>query len=216
MYGIIIDIKLIYFIKNGGFLLDNNKSSKNKTINFAEKKKAINNKKNQTPSGQSKATTQTKKTESRSVKYDINKMREQINQRTKTNQQMKKASWPKYVYLFALILFTVLLCSRVYDYIVKKDVRESLPSKFVSQSTIVSSSESEEYTKIITKYLNTYVKSNGKLDVDATSIHRNYDHVYIHGYFKYPKDNSKISYDALVIGKDKVKSLVINGYEIIK
>lgn len=75
-------------------------NKKNKTINFAEKKKAYASKKTQNKSPQTMP-------EGKMV-YDINRMREQINQQTRNlkNKKLIKKSrpaWVVLVYLLSLI-----------------------------------------------------------------------------------------------------------------
>lgn len=188
------------------------KSNNSKTINFAEKKKSINSKKMQSNPHKSAYN------DNRVIQYDINKMREQINQQTKKRTSKVKYSsrpiWVRIIYLVALVTLLALIIGKVtHNFGFAR--YKSIPDKFVTQSTEVNEDIFKKYNKTIESYLNTYVKSSGELTVKTTSMHKNNKYIYAHGYFTYPKEKDKIYFDA-VVTPDNVNSLIVNGYELIK
>ena len=190
---------------------NNTNNKNNKTINFAEKKRAIYNKKHQ--SSEQKNI----KNDNKAIKYDLNKMREQINQKTKNSKYDYKYSYlVKYIYLSAILVFSILLIAKIVTSFTDNSTKVSIPNKFVSETYVLSESESSYYKDFVTKYLNTYVKSNGGLDVNTTDIHKNDKYVFVTGYFTYPEEKNKIYFDATMKNKDDMLSLIINGVDITK
>lgn len=185
--------------------MSNNKG-KNKTISFAEKKRAIYNKKNNVP----KNTEET----NRIVKYDLNKMREQINQRTRNKENTySRPKWVKALYIIIIFLFSILLAMKVFTSLTNNTAK--IPSKFVPEVSTISSSDRTQYENFVEKSLNTYIKSKGELNVKTTDIHKNNKYVYVHGYFTYPNEKDQIEFDATIIGKDDMSSLVVNGIDLV-
>lgn len=188
----------------------NKKTGSGKTISFAEKKKAINSKKMQSnpPKGAYN--------DNRVIQYDINKMREQINQQTKKKaakvSRFNSPIWVRVVYIIAAVMLAVLIAGRITNNFGFTDGRR-LPEKFVTQSSSVDEEDFARYDKTIRSYLNTYVKSDGKIKIKTTSMHKNDKYVYANGYFTYPDEDNKIYFDA-VLSSDKMDSLIVNGYEL--
>lgn len=190
----------------------NKKTNHSKTISFAEKKKAINSKKMQSnpPKGAYN--------DNRVIQYDINKMREQINQQTK-NKSVKVSRfnspiWVKAVYIIGVLLLAVLIVGKITNNFGLNHTSK-LPEKFVTQSTKVDEEDFEKYDSTIKSYLDNYVKSDGKVYVKTTSMHRNNEYIYASGYFIYPNESNKVYFDAIMTS-DKVDSLMVNGYELTK
>ncbi len=193
---------------------NNKKKTGGKTINFAERKKAINNK--QSEQNPQKGIIN----DNRVIQYDINKMREQINQQTK-NKKSKFQNfsglhplWVKAIYLIILILFIILVASKLTNNfgIVNKN---SIPDKFIYQTSKLTDNETTKYEALIDTSIKKYVNSNGELDVVTTSIHKNDKYIYANGYFIYPDDSDRIYFDAK-IESEKISSIVVNGYELLK
>lgn len=188
------------------------KTNNGKTINFAEKKKSISIKKMQSNPHKSVYN------DNRVIQYDINKMREQINQQTKKRtskiKHFNSPIWVKVIYTVAIVTLIVLIIGKItHNFGFAKN--KLLPDKFVTQSTKINENDFTKYNKTIESYLNTYVKSDGELNVKTTSMHKNNKYVYASGYFTYPNEKDKIYFDA-VITPDKVNSLIVNGYELTK
>ncbi|WP_304206142.1 hypothetical protein [Peptostreptococcus russellii] len=188
------------------------KNNSGKTINFAEKKKSINSKKMQSnpPKGAYN--------DNRVIQYDINKMREQINQQTKKKgskvSHFNSPTWVKAVYTIATVILIILIVARVTNnFGFAKD--RLLPDKFVTQSRTVDEDDFAKYDKTIKSYLNSYVKADGDLNIKTTSMHKNNNYIYANGYFTYPNEKNKIYFDA-VMTPDKMNSLIVNGYELTK
>ncbi len=189
------------------------KTNSGKAINFAEKKKAYNNKKSQAD------TQKNVYNDNRVIQYDINKMREQINQQTRNKNRSKlnklnSPIWVKVIYAIAIIMFVILIAGKITNNFGMSS-SNSLPDKFVAQSSTISSEDSTKYEKLLSNYLNTYVNSNGDLKVVTTSMHKNNKVVYANGYFLYPNEKSKIKFDAVLKDED-LNSLIVNGYELTK
>lgn len=190
-----------------------NKTNSGKAINFAEKKKAYNNKKSQAD------TQKNVYNDNRVIQYDINKMREQINQQTKRKKTARTSRfnspiWVKIIYTAAIIMFILLIAGKVTNNFGVSS-SDSIPDKFVVQSSAIASEDKSKYEKLISNYLNTYVPSGGDLKVVTTSMHKNNEIIYADGYFSYPDEKSKIRFDA-VLTKDNLNSLIVNGYELTK
>ncbi len=190
------------------------KTNQGKTINFAEKKKSINSKKLQSNPQKSAYN------DNRVIEYDINKMREQINQQTKNKNKKSKVKnissplWVKAIYILASMLLLLLITAKLtHNFGFVKT--NSIPSHFVNQSTLVSDQDFKKYNKTIKSYLNNYVKSKGELNIKTKSMHRNSNYIYANGYFTYPNEHKKISFD-VVMTPEKVDSLMVNGYNLIE
>lgn len=192
----------------------NKKSNSGKTINFAEKKKALNNKKSQSGSNKNSYN------DNRVIQYDINKMREQINQQTRNRNGSKESRfksldyplWVKVIYIAGVIILTLLIIGKfTNNFGTAKSSK--IPEKFAVESSKVDQEDFLRYDRTIKTYLSTYVKSDGDISIVTTSMHKNDNIVYANGYFKYPGENGKIPFDA-IITSDKVSSVVVNGYEL--
>lgn len=186
--------------------------NKNKTINFAEKKKAYASK---------QAQNKTPKTmpEGKMV-YDINRMREQINQQTRNlkNKKLIKKSRPAWVIFFYLLIITVLVIlagSKIYKTAVNYKTYDTMPKKFTSIDNRLSTQETIKYEKLIKKKIVSSVRSDGNLEVITSSIHRNGDTIYANGYFRYANEKDKIYFDS-IIRSEKIESLQVNGFELTK
>ncbi|MEG0250327.1 MAG: hypothetical protein RR561_05645 [Peptostreptococcus sp.] len=187
------------------------KTNSGKAINFAEKKKAYNNKKSQAD------TQKNVYNDNRVIQYDINKMREQINQQTKSKNKAKlnrlnSPIWVKAIYAAAIIMFVLLIAGKITNNFGMSS-SDGLPDKFVAQSSTISSEDNSKYEKLISSYLNTYVPVDGDVRVVTTSMHKNDKMVYANGYFSYPNEKSKIKFDA-VLTDENLSSLIVNGYEL--
>ena len=199
---------------NGGLHLSGKtkKTNTGKTINFAEKKKALSSKKAQS------GTNKSAYNDNRVIQYDINKMREQINQQTKNkNKTGRFASlnypiWVKAVYIAGIVILAILIVGKFTNNFgtAKPD---KIPEKFAVESSAVAQEDFLRYDRTIKTYLSTYVKSDGDISIVTTSMHKNDNIVYANGYFKYPGEKGRIPFDA-VIKSDKVDSVVVNGYEL--
>ena len=105
------------------------KTNSGKAINFAEKKKAYNNKKSQAD------TQKNVYNDNRVIQYDINKMREQINQQTRNKNRSKlnklnSPIWVKVIYAIAIIMFVILIAGKITNNFGMSS-SNSLPDKFV-------------------------------------------------------------------------------------
>ena len=185
-------------------------NNKNKTINFAEKKKAYASKKAQNKSPQTMP-------EGKMV-YDINRMREQINQQTRNlkNKKLIKKSRPAWVVLVYLLIITaivVLTGSKIYNAALNYRTYGTMPKKFTSIDNSLSTQDTIKYEQLIKKKILSSVKSDTRLEVITSSIHRNGQTVYANGYFTYEKD--KIYFDS-IIRSEKIESLQVNGFELTK
>lgn len=188
-----------------------NKKKNSKTINFAEKKREIANKK-QIPTEPPLI-----HHDNRVIQYDINKMREKINQKSKNKKPRKSTNLSRSkvqlaLYSVIFLLFMILAIYRVLaiTHIIELD---KPPEKFVSQSTKLSTDETVKYQDIVESLLAKEVKANGNIDMVTTSVHKNGDTVFCSGYFTYPDEKNKIYFDS-VVKKDKVASLLVNGFEL--
>ena len=121
-------------------------NNKNKTINFAEKKKAYASK---------QAQNKTPKTmpEGKMV-YDINRMREQINQQTRNlkNKKLIKKSRPAWVVLVYLLIITaivVLTGSKIYNAALNYRTYGTMPKKFTSIDNSLSTQDTIKYEQLI-------------------------------------------------------------------
>lgn len=180
----------------------------NKTINFAERKKAITNKQ-----AQPKAPLQ----DNRVIQYDINKMREQINQYTHNKKKKEIANvrlWVKLVYILLILAIAILLAFKIFN-MTSPFKPKGLPSKFVEQNTKLDTEDTIKYENLAEDKINSVLNVSGNVDVITTSIHKNNQIVISNGYFSYPDESAKIYFDAK-FKKDEVVSLIINGYELIK
>ena len=190
---------------------ENNKN-KNKTINFAEKKKAYASKKTQNKSPQTMP-------EGKMV-YDINRMREQINQQTRNlkNKKLIKKSRPAWVVLVYLLIITaivVLTGSKIYNAALNYRTYGTMPKKFTSIDNSLSTQDTIKYEQLIKKKILSSVKSDTRLEVITSSIHRNGQTIYANGYFTYTNEKDKIYFDS-IIRSEKIESLQVNGFELTK
>ena len=187
-------------------------NNKNKTINFAEKKKAYASKKAQNkppptmPEGK--------------MVYDINRMREQINQQTRNlkNKKLIKKSRPAWVVLVYLLIITaivVLTGSKIYNAALNYRTYGTMPKKFTSIDNSLSTQDTIKYEQLIKKKILSSVKSDTRLEVITSSIHRNGQTVYANGYFTYANEKDKIYFDS-IIRSEKIESLQVNGFELTK
>ncbi|WP_101772967.1 hypothetical protein [Peptostreptococcus faecalis] len=191
----------------------NKKANSGKTINFAEKKKAyINNK--QTQNNTQKNTYN----DNIVIQYDINKMREQINQQTKNKKafesKLKKKFWVKLIYFILVGSIVILIAAKLTNNFTFSSTSD-VPGKFVEESTVLDSDSKLKYEQLIDEKLNELVANNGQLSVSTEEIHKNSKIIYASGYFSYPEESSKIAFDS-IIESDKLISLVVNGHELIK
>lgn len=190
----------------------NKKNDQGKTINFAERKKEYNNRQNQA-SAQKNASN-----DNRVIQYDINKMREQINQqiRNRNSSTYKKRSplWVKLVYSAILLIFVVLIAGRFTGF-KNTFISNGLPDKFISESTKINSQDSKKYADLIENKINSKIKADGDIDSKTTSLRKNGNSVFASGYFNYPNESKNIYFDAKITS-DNLVSLVVNGYELIK
>jgi|SRR3712207_4818595 len=193
----------------------NNKNKNIKTINFAEKKKEIAQKK------QANIEPPLIHQDNRVIQYDINKMREKINQKSKnkTKKPRKKLNVSKSkiqfgLYSIILALFVILAIYRimVVTHIVNVD---SIPEKFVSEPIKLTTDETVKYQDIVESLLAKKIPNGDSLDIITTSVHKNGDTVFCSGYFTYPNEKEKIYFDS-VLNDNKVTSLLVNGYELGK
>ena len=187
-------------------------NNKNKTINFAEKKKAYASKKSQNKSPQTMP-------EGKMV-YDINRMREQINQQTRNlkNKKLIKKSRPAWVVLVYLLIITaivVLTGSKIYNAALNYRTYGTMPKKFTSIDNSLSTQDTIKYEQLIKKKILSSVKSDTRLEVITSSIHRNGQTVYANGYFTYANEKDKIYFDS-IIKSEKIESLQVNGFELTK
>nr|WP_314495504.1 hypothetical protein [uncultured Peptostreptococcus sp.] len=187
-------------------------NNKNKTINFAEKKKAYASKKAQNKSPQTMP-------EGKMV-YDINRMREQINQQTRNlkNKKLIKKSRPAWVVLVYLLIITaivVLTGSKIYNAALNYRTYGTMPEKFTSIDNSLSTQDTIKYEQLIKKKILSSVKSDTGLEVITSSIHRNGQTVYANGYFTYANEKDKIYFDS-IIRSEKIESLQVNGFELTK
>ena len=164
-------------------------NNKNKTINFAEKKKAYASKKAQNKSPQTMP-------EGKMV-YDINRMREQINQQTRNlkNKKLIKKSRPAWVVLVYLLIITaivVLTGSKIYNAALNYRTYGTMPKKFTSIDNSLSTQDTIKYEQLIKKKILSSVKSDTRLEVITSSIHRNGQTVYANGYFTYANEKDKM------------------------
>ncbi|WAW15678.1 hypothetical protein [Peptostreptococcus equinus] len=184
--------------------------NKNKTINFAERKKAINSK-------QAKAKTPVQ--DNRIIQYDINRMREQINQQTKSKIKKKEQShnfrlWVKIVYGLLILAIGILLSFKIFNFnsLIKP---KGLPDKFVEMPTKLSTEDTIKYEELAEDKINEVINVSGNIDVITTSIHKNNNIIFSNGYFTYPDESQKIFFDAK-FKDEKITSLIVNGYELLK
>ena len=187
-------------------------NNKNKTINFAEKKKAYASKKAQNKSPQTMP-------EGKMV-YDINRMREQINQQTRNlkNKKLIKKSRPAWVVLVYLLIITaivVLTGSKIYNAALNYRTYGTMPKKFTSIDNSLSTQDTIKYEQLIKKKILSSVKSDTRLEVITSSIHRNGQTVYANGYFTYANEKDKIYFDS-IIRSEKIESLQGNVFELTK
>lgn len=191
---------------------DNSKKNSGKTINFAERKKTINNRQSQASSHKNVVN------DNRVIQYDINKMREQINQQTKKKMRFfssdKSPLWVKLIYAGIILVFAVLVLAKFTNNfgIVKKS---NIPSRFEYQSKNLDTEDTVKYESIIETRLKNLISSDGDIEVVTSSLHKNDKYVFADGYFTYPNDSDKIFFDATIVS-DKLTSLIINGYNLIK
>lgn len=191
---------------------ENSKKNTGKTINFAERKKSINNKQAQNLSSKNIAN------DNRVIQYDINKMREQINQQTKNKKKIfnhvKAPLWVKISYAVIMLAFIVLLTAKFTNNfgMIKKS---NLPEKFEYQSNSIDTENTIKYESMLETRLKAIISSNGEIEVVTSSLHKNKNYVFATGYFTYPDDSDKIYFDATIVS-DKLKSIIVNGYNLIK
>lgn len=184
----------------------------NKTINFAEKKKAYASKQaqNKPPRPMPEGNTV----------YDINRMREQINQQTRNLKNKKlikkpRPAWVIFIYLVIVTIFVVLAGSKIYKTLVNYKTYDTMPSKFTSIDNKLDVKETIKYENLIKKKIVSSVRTDGKLEVITSSIHKNGPTIYASGYFTYPNERDKIYFDS-VIKSEKIESLQVNGFELMK
>lgn len=187
----------------------NKKGTNGKTINFEERKKSLINKSSEIGSQKNSPK------DNRVIHYDIDKMREQINQQMKLkNKQNKEKTklWIKLIYSLVIALFLILVVSKVYNYFL---VDNSIPKKFVTENTTLDSEESIKYENQIDEKINELVKSESKINVITTSIHKNNNKIFAFGYFNYKNDKNKIYFDAR-LDNGNVTSVIVNGHELLE
>ncbi len=189
----------------------NNKKNNPKTINFAERKKALTNKQAQ------QSTPKNPFNDNRVIQYDINKMREQINQQTRNKKKLAVQGTSyliKFFYGVVVTIFVVLMAGKLTNNFGNSTSNE-MPSKFVTQSTSVSNESTIEYERLIDENIKQLVKSDGDLEIVTSSIHKNASVIFASGYFTYPGESNKIYFDAK-LSSNRVVSLVVNGFDLIK
>lgn len=164
----------------------NNRQKKNtpgKTINFAERKKELNNRQNQS------STQRNASNDNRVIQYDINKMREQINQqiKNKNSSSYKKKSplWVKLIYTSILLIFIILVAGKFTGF-KNTFMLNSLPDKFVSETTKIDSQNSKKYEELIENKIDSIIEADGNINSKTTSLRKNGDSVFASGYFNYP------------------------------
>lgn len=182
----------------------------NKTINFAERKKAMSNKQS------SPSTPKNVQADNTVIKYDINKMREQINQQTK-NRQKNKIAWNsilvKSFYGIIALLFVVLILSKLTNNF-GLPTSETIPDKFKYETTNLSNVETAKYENIVDTNLKKYVGTKYDIEISDTNMYKNNKYMFVNGHFNYTDDSDKIGFN-MVIESEKVKSIVVNGYELV-
>jgi len=152
--------------------------------------------------------------------YDINRMREQINQQTRNlkNKKLIKKSRPAWVVLVYLLIITaivVLTGSKIYNAALNYRTYGTMPKKFTSIDNSLSTQDTIKYEQLIKKKILSSVKSDTRLEVITSSIHRNGQTVYANGYFTYANEKDKIYFDS-IIRSEKIESLQVNGFELTK
>lgn len=188
------------------------KSKSNKTINFAERKKMMNSA--NSTYGKKVAG---EKTTKQNVYYDLNKMREQVNQKVhnkrRSNIFMNSPIWVKVLYGAIAILVAFVIGVKVLSS--TGAFHFSFSNKqFVSQSTDLTNEEKLGYDKIIKGKVREVVGLSSTAPVVTTEIHKNSDVIVGFGYFQYDHSDAKIYFDVQVTG-DSVTSLIINGRQQI-
>ena len=195
--------------------MTNNKNKNIKTINFAEKKKEIAKKK------QANIEPPLIHQDNRVIQYDINKMREKINQKSKNKSKkprkklnVSKSKIQLGFYSVILVLFVILAIYRIMVVTHIIDI-DKIPEKFTSESIKLTTDETVKYQDIVESLLAKKITNSDTLDIVTTSVHKNGDTVFCSGYFTYPNENGKIHFDS-VLKNEKVVSLLVNGYELSK
>lgn len=179
-----------------------------KTINFAERKKMMNNSQGSYAKNSSR-----EKNARQNVYYDLNKMREQVNQKIhnkrKSNVFLNSPLWVKFIYAGIILLFVFVLGTKVlsttgvFHFSFKNN-------QFISQASELTNEEKLKYDKTIKKKVREVASLGNKAPVVTTEIHKNSDVVLAFGYFQYDNSDAKIYFDIQVVG-DTVTSLLING-----
>lgn len=189
------------------------KTNSGKTINFAERKKELSQKQ------EKQSTSKDSYNDNRVIQYDINKMRDQINQHAKhKNKRISKLNfnsplWVKIFYSIILISIVILTAGKITNNFGTM-TSEGFPKKFETQSTSISQKEREKYIRVIEHGLNEKIESDKSLNVHVKDIHKNKNYIIASGYFVYPKEKDKIYFDSTIIN-DELSSIVVNGYELV-
>lgn len=190
-----------------------NNSNTNKTILFTEKKKQIENNRENNHLNNTKKNQKSAKIISLSnykrlkfKKQYIKKEAPSKNKKSKLNIDVMK----KRVFLIVIVaLFLILFATTA----MKQKSYSELPSNtFVAQNTQINSLETSTYKSISKKIVRKYTNSTYKVEVSR--LHRNGILIYSQGYFEVPNEG-QVNYDLIL--KDELPiSLIINGKEYIK